>query len=76
MYLTDRRCIINVSNNFVDVDYVTPLCSQVTYEGLIDDIFEIKTGKIANKTILGYCEISKFVEQYKLIGIHRKKQTK
>ncbi|XP_039258945.2 vacuolar protein sorting-associated protein 33B-like [Styela clava] len=29
-----------------DVDYVTPLCSQVTYEGLLDDIFEIKCGVI------------------------------
>ncbi|CAK8675606.1 unnamed protein product [Clavelina lepadiformis] len=29
-----------------DVDYVTPLCSQVTYEGLLDDIFEIKCGAI------------------------------
>nr|CAB3267636.1 vacuolar protein sorting-associated protein 33B [Phallusia mammillata] len=29
-----------------DVDYVTPLCSQVTYEGLLDDIFEIKCGVV------------------------------
>ncbi|XP_029000592.1 vacuolar protein sorting-associated protein 33B [Betta splendens] len=27
-----------------DVDYVTPLCSQVVYEGLVDDIFKIKCG--------------------------------
>uniref|UniRef100_A0A8C2ZAH8 VPS33B late endosome and lysosome associated n=1 Tax=Cyclopterus lumpus TaxID=8103 RepID=A0A8C2ZAH8_CYCLU len=27
-----------------DVDYVTPLCSQVVYEGLVDDIFRIKCG--------------------------------
>ncbi|XP_039651042.1 vacuolar protein sorting-associated protein 33B [Perca fluviatilis] len=25
-----------------DVDFVTPLCSQVVYEGLVDDIFKIK----------------------------------
>ncbi|KAK0156149.1 Vacuolar protein sorting-associated protein 33B [Merluccius polli] len=25
-----------------DVDYVTPMCSQVVYEGLVDDIFRIK----------------------------------
>uniref|UniRef100_A0A8C9S310 VPS33B late endosome and lysosome associated n=1 Tax=Scleropages formosus TaxID=113540 RepID=A0A8C9S310_SCLFO len=25
-----------------DVDFVTPLCSQVVYEGLVDDIFRIK----------------------------------
>ncbi|XP_028399214.1 vacuolar protein sorting-associated protein 33B-like isoform X2 [Dendronephthya gigantea] len=29
-----------------DVDYVTPLCSQVTYEGLVDDIFDIKSGMV------------------------------
>ncbi|KAK3094955.1 hypothetical protein FSP39_008319 [Pinctada imbricata] len=29
-----------------DVDYVTPLCSQVTYEGLLDDSFGIKCGFI------------------------------
>uniref|UniRef100_A0A674ESJ9 VPS33B late endosome and lysosome associated n=1 Tax=Salmo trutta TaxID=8032 RepID=A0A674ESJ9_SALTR len=28
-----------------DVDLVTPLCSQVVYEGLVDDIFTIKCGK-------------------------------
>ncbi|XP_077419805.1 vacuolar protein sorting-associated protein 33B [Vanacampus margaritifer] len=27
-----------------DVDFVTPLCSQVVYEGLVDDIFRIKCG--------------------------------
>ncbi|XP_068617048.1 vacuolar protein sorting-associated protein 33B [Brachionichthys hirsutus] len=27
-----------------DVDFVTPLCSQVVYEGLMDDIFRIKCG--------------------------------
>uniref|UniRef100_A0A8D3CKU8 VPS33B late endosome and lysosome associated n=1 Tax=Scophthalmus maximus TaxID=52904 RepID=A0A8D3CKU8_SCOMX len=27
-----------------NVDYVTPLCSQVVYEGLVDDIFRIKCG--------------------------------
>lgn len=30
---------------FSDVDYVTPLCSQVVYEGLVDDTFRIKCGK-------------------------------
>ncbi|KAL3865585.1 hypothetical protein ACJMK2_042960, partial [Sinanodonta woodiana] len=29
-----------------DIDYVTPLCTQVTYEGLLDDIFGIKCGFI------------------------------
>jgi len=28
------------------VDFVTPLCSQVTYEGLLDDIFGINCGQI------------------------------
>ncbi|KAM7405711.1 hypothetical protein PAMP_000138 [Pampus punctatissimus] len=27
-----------------DVDFITPLCSQVVYEGLVDDIFKIKCG--------------------------------
>lgn len=27
-----------------DVDFVSPLCSQVVYEGLVDDIFRIKCG--------------------------------
>ncbi|XP_053320197.1 vacuolar protein sorting-associated protein 33B [Spea bombifrons] len=29
-----------------DVDYVTPLCSQVVYEGLVDDVFRIKCGSV------------------------------
>ncbi|XP_062574358.1 vacuolar protein sorting-associated protein 33B-like isoform X2 [Saccostrea cucullata] len=29
-----------------DVDYVTPLCSQLTYEGLLDETFGIKCGAI------------------------------
>ncbi|KAM8972766.1 vacuolar protein sorting-associated protein 33B [Pelodytes ibericus] len=29
-----------------DVDYVTALCSQVVYEGLVDDIFRIKCGGV------------------------------
>ncbi|XP_076003047.1 vacuolar protein sorting-associated protein 33B [Genypterus blacodes] len=36
-----------IGNVFVidrDVDLVTPLCSQVVYEGLVDDIFRIKCG--------------------------------
>lgn len=28
-----------------DVDLVTPLCSQVTYEGVLDDTFGITSGK-------------------------------
>lgn len=31
--------------DLIDVDFVTPLCSQVVYEGLVDDIFRIKCGK-------------------------------
>ncbi|CAG5996725.1 unnamed protein product, partial [Menidia menidia] len=36
-----------IGNVFIidrDVDFVTPLCSQVVYEGLVDDIFRIKCG--------------------------------
>uniref|UniRef100_A0A672LPU5 VPS33B late endosome and lysosome associated n=1 Tax=Sinocyclocheilus grahami TaxID=75366 RepID=A0A672LPU5_SINGR len=29
-----------------DVDFVTPLCSQVVYEGLVDDLFRIKCGSV------------------------------
>ncbi|KAG8575371.1 hypothetical protein GDO81_009537 [Engystomops pustulosus] len=29
-----------------DVDYITPMCSQVVYEGLVDDIFRIKCGSV------------------------------
>ncbi|XP_073715339.1 vacuolar protein sorting-associated protein 33B isoform X2 [Misgurnus anguillicaudatus] len=29
-----------------DVDFVTPLCSQVVYEGLVDDIFRIKCSSV------------------------------
>lgn len=28
-----------------DVDLVTPLCSQVTYEGVLDETFGITSGK-------------------------------
>lgn len=31
---------------FLDVDYVTALCSQVVYEGLVDDTFRIKCGEL------------------------------
>ncbi|XP_062517711.1 vacuolar protein sorting-associated protein 33B-like [Corticium candelabrum] len=33
LILMDRSC-----------DYVTPLCSQVTYQGILDDVFKIKSG--------------------------------
>jgi len=29
---------------FTACDYITPLCSQVTYEGLLDDTFGINSG--------------------------------
>ncbi|XP_042329960.1 vacuolar protein sorting-associated protein 33B-like, partial [Sceloporus undulatus] len=32
--------------SFSDVDYVTALCSQVVYEGLVDDTFRIKCGSV------------------------------
>lgn len=42
-----------------DVDFVTPLCSQVVYEGLVDDIFRIKCGgyqsKLWNVCLLRLC---------------------
>lgn len=41
--------VVFVSSLFLfiaDVDFVTPLCSQVVYEGLVDDIFRIKCGEL------------------------------
>jgi len=35
-----------------DCDYVTPLCSQVTYEGLLDDTFGISSGLCSSLTVL------------------------
>ena len=35
-----------------DCDYVTPLCSQVTYEGLLDDTFGINSGLCSSLTVL------------------------
>lgn len=37
--------------SFADMDYVTALCSQVVYEGLVDDTFRIKCGRL-----LGGCQ--------------------
>ncbi|KAM4630401.1 vacuolar protein sorting-associated protein 33B [Polymixia lowei] len=42
-----KTCQPEIGNVFLidrDVDFVTPLCSQVVYEGLVDDIFRIKCG--------------------------------
>lgn len=36
---------LTLSLCLTDVDFVTPLCSQVVYEGLVDDIFRIKCGE-------------------------------
>ena len=32
--------------DLADIDNVTPLCSQVTYEGLLDETFGIKCGEM------------------------------
>ncbi|XP_076853565.1 vacuolar protein sorting-associated protein 33B [Brachyhypopomus gauderio] len=39
----DVGCVFLIDR---DVDFVTPLCSQVVYEGLVDDIFRIKCGSV------------------------------
>jgi hypothetical protein len=36
-----------------DVDFVTALCSQVVYEGLVDDTFRVKCGKCPHLLHLG-----------------------
>ncbi|KAG8440615.1 hypothetical protein GDO86_006385 [Hymenochirus boettgeri] len=41
-----------------DVDYVTPLCSQFVYEGLVDDIFRIKCGSVEFGPEVTSCEKS------------------
>lgn len=40
-----------------DVDFVTALCSQVVYEGLVDDTFRIKCGKCHDPLHLGKVEM-------------------
>lgn len=44
-YLYSIRYRYKLVTFSIDIDYVTPLCSQVTYEGLVDDIFDIKSGR-------------------------------
>jgi hypothetical protein len=55
LILIDRsiRCILNrpsfthtLLNDFVleAVDYVTPFCTSLTYEGLLDEVYEINAG--------------------------------
>lgn len=44
LWATCRAALHSPQRVFADVDYVTPLCSQVVYEGLVDDIFRIKCG--------------------------------
>lgn len=41
-----------------DVDFVTALCSQVVYEGLVDDTFRIKCGKWPHPPYLGQAEVA------------------
>jgi len=43
MKLRGNTCCVFVVRD-ADCDYVTPLCSQVTYEGLLDDTFGINSG--------------------------------
>lgn len=41
-----------------DMDFVTALCSQVVYEGLVDDTFRIKCGKCHDPLRLGKEEVT------------------
>ena len=45
IYIIQLTCFIIYCT---EVDYVSPLCSQVTYEGLLDDSFGICCGKRNN----------------------------
>lgn len=44
-HMTSVLLNVNVVSVSADVDFVSPLCSQVVYEGLVDDIFRIKCGE-------------------------------
>lgn len=41
-----------------DMDFVTALCSQVVYEGLVDDTFRIKCGKCCDPLHLAKVEMT------------------
>ena len=47
LLLIEKRVMCN-TNHFlifqIGVDFVTPLCSQVTYAGVLDDTFGIRSG--------------------------------
>ena len=43
-----------------NVDMITPLCTQLTYEGLIDEIFGIHNSKQI------YLNIKKYINSYKV----------
>jgi len=46
--------------SLADVDLVSPLCSQVTYEGLLDDIFGIQCGVVQfDKSVTGADNVMK-----------------
>ena len=51
---------------FSEVDYVTPLCSQVTYEGLLDDMFGIHTGTYTDGEVRTWCSILLLLSMTKL----------
>jgi len=36
-----------------DVDVVTPMCTQLTYEGLIDETLQIKNGSVTTDNASG-----------------------
>lgn len=77
--------IILMFSLFADVDLVTPLCSQVVYEGLVDDIFRIKCGKqwyllwlqsllwnsyTANNVVFIYCVLVKDHTHWSLLLLY------
>ena len=37
---------MNFKQLLIDIDYVTPFCSPLTYEGLLDESFNINAGYI------------------------------
>lgn len=38
-----------------EIDIVTPMCTQLTYEGLIDETLQIKHGSVTTDNASGVC---------------------
>lgn len=57
-----------------DTDYVTALCSQVVYEGLVDDTFRIKCGKSPGEATGEHGALHPHRESSRVCAWHRQTQ--